>query len=365
MELNIVILGLTITSSWGNGHATTYRSLVRALAERGHRILFLERNAPWYANHRDGAALPYCRVGFYSRLGELQETFGKEIREADLVVLGSYVYEGVRVGDWVTRISKGIKAFYDIDTPVTIEKLGKKDFEYVHPRLIPRFDLYLSFTGGPVLRLLEQEYGAKLALPLYCSVDPALYYPEEKARCWDLGYLGTYSRDRQDSIGRLLIDPARQWPEGRFIVGGPQYPPDIEWPSNVRRVDHIAPPDHRDFYNSLRFTLNVTRSSMIRAGYSPSVRLFEAAACGTPIVTDLWEGLGEFFTPGEEIIPVRSAEEVLGVLRGMDPQRIREIARRAREKVLSGHTATHRARELEQYVASLWGTGRKKMMNAE
>ena len=354
MGMNIVILGLSITSSWGNGHATTYRGLVRELSERGHRVHFLERNLPWYAQNRDSATLPYCRVSVYKDLDELKEQFGEEIRDADLVMLGSYVPDGAVVGEWMVGVSKGLKAFYDIDTPVTIEKLKSGDCAYLRPDLIPRFDMYLSFTGGPVLDRLERAYGAKSALPLYCSVDPALYYPEQKDSAWDLGYLGTYSSDRQDSLNILLVSPASRWAEGRFVVAGPQFPPLIVWPPNVRRIDHIAPPDHRGFYNSLRFTLNVTRSSMVRAGYSPSVRIFEAAACGTPIITDPWDGLDHFFVPGEEILPVRSADEVLDILKNMPEERITEISTRAREKVLASHTAKHRAEELERYVMERW-----------
>lgn len=354
MGLNIVILGLSITSSWGNGHATTYRSLVRELSERGHRILFLERDLPWYAGNRDAAALPYCSVTIYNGLDDLKQDFVWEVREADLVLLGSYVPDGMEVADWIFGVSKGIKAFYDIDTPVTLEKLKKKDCPYLRSDQIPRFDLYLSFTGGPVLDYLEHVYGARAALPLYCSVDQALYYPEKKGEKWDLGYLGTYSLDRQDSLDILLTEPARRWPQGRFVVAGPQYPAQIAWPGNVERIDHLAPPEHRGFYNSQRFTLNVTRATMIRAGYSPSVRLFEAAACETPIITDPWDGLDSFFQPGEEILAARSAEEVMEILRDMPEERRREIGRRARRKVLSAHTAKHRAEELEQYVTGIW-----------
>jgi spore maturation protein CgeB len=350
MGLKIVILGLSITSSWGNGHATTYRGLARELSGRGHDILFLERNLPWYAENRDAPVLPYCRVAIYDGLEELTQEHLWEVREADLVLLGSYVPDGIEVAEWMFGIAKGIKAFYDIDTPVTLERLRSKDCAYLRPDLIPRFDLYLSFTGGPVLDYLEHVYGARAALPLYCSVDPELYYPEAKEPKWDFGYLGTYSLDRQDSLDVLLMEPARRWPEGRLVVAGPQYPPQIDWPPNVERIDHIPPPEHRGFYNALRFTLNVTRASMVRAGYSPSVRLFEAAACGTPIITDPWEGLESFLKPGEEILVARSTEDVLLAVRDMPGERRMEIGRRAREKVLAAHTARHRAEELEQYV---------------
>jgi spore maturation protein CgeB len=351
-RLRIVIVGLTITSSWGNGHATTYRGLVRELVRRGHDVLFLEHDKPWYAGNRDLPNPPYGRTQLYASVDELTARFAADVRDADLVVVGSYVPEGVTVGRWVTGMAGGTTAFYDIDTPVTLAKLARGDFEYLSPDLIPKYDLYLSFTGGPTLRRLEQELGSPAARALYCSVDPDLYYPENRQRRWDLGYLGTYSPDRQPPLEELLLKPARAWPAGRFVVAGPQYPADVDW-HNVERIEHLPPSDHRAFYNEQAFTLNITRADMVRAGWSPSVRLFEAAACGVPIVSDWWDGLDALFTPGEEILVARSADDVLRVLRDTPESERRRITERARDKVLSRHTATHRAAELEAYLTEV------------
>lgn len=350
--MKIVILGLSITSSWGNGHATTYRGLVRELTQRGHDLLFLERDVPWYAQHRDLPEPPYCRTALYASFEELHDCFTGAVRDADLVVVGSYVPEGVRVGDWVQREAGGVKAFYDIDTPVTLARLVRGDREYLAPEQIPGYDLYLSFTGGPTLRRLEREYGAPHARVLYCSVDPALYFPESQALAWDLGYMGTYSDDRQPSVDRFLLQPARELPHGRFVVAGPQYPDSVQWPANVRWEPHLPPAQHRAFYNAQRFTLNVTRADMIAAGWSPSVRLFEAAACGTPILSDRWAGLETLLVPGKEIVLVDSTAAVLQALRMGEDERL-EMARRARERVLAHHTAAHRAAELEGYAQEL------------
>lgn len=350
-EMRIVILGLSITSSWGNGHATTYRGLVRELARRGHDVLFLERDVPWYAANRDLPSPPYGRTRLYEGLEALRRTYGGVVRDADLVIVGSYVPQGVEVGKWVQETAHGLTAFYDIDTPVTLAKLTRGDYEYLSPELIPGYDLYLSFTGGPTLERLETEFGSPAARPLYCSVDPELYFPEGRPAVWDLGYLGTYSPDRQPGLENLLIDSARIWPQGRFIVAGPQFPPSVLWPPNVERVEHLPPGEHRRFYNRQRFTLNITRADMIRSGWSPSVRLFEAAACGTPIVSDWWEGLDALFIPGEEILIALSGCDTLDYLRGISEEERGEIGRRAREKVLGAHTAAHRARELELYAA--------------
>ncbi|MDQ3928864.1 MAG: glycosyltransferase, partial [Chloroflexota bacterium] len=315
--LNIVILGLSITSAWGNGHATTYRGLVRELTARGHKVLFLERDVPWYASNRDLPSPPFGRTELYSSLAELKERFTTDVSDAGLVIVGSYVPEGVSVGEWVVQTARGATAFYDIDTPVTLAKLERGDMEYLSPELIPRYGLYLSFTGGPTLERIERQYGSPRARPLYCSVDPALYYPEAQEMRWDLGYMGTYSDDRQPPLDWLMLEPARRWSGGKFVVAGPQYPPDIEWPPNVQRIEHLPPVEHRAFYNAQRFTLNITRADMVAAGYSPSVRLFEAAACATPIISDWWEGLDTIFEPGEEVLVARSPGETLKYLRDM------------------------------------------------
>jgi spore maturation protein CgeB len=349
--LRFVVLGLSITSSWGNGHATTYRGLLRELSARGHDVLFLERDVPWYAAHRDLPRPPFCRTALYTSLQELKQSYEGEVRDADVVIVGSYVPEGVAVGEWVTRTARGVTAFYDIDTPVTLAKLEAGDTEYLTPQLIPLYQLYLSFTGGPTLDLLERQYGSPAARALYCSFDPDLYYPESDVRTqWDLGYMGTYSDDRQPTVERLLNDCARRWAGGRFVVAGPQYPPDIIWPSNVERLEHLPPAQHRAFYCAQRFTLNVTRAAMIEAGYAPSVRLFEAAACGTPIISDAWDGLDTLFAFDTEILVAHRTADVLGWLVDTPDHERRAIGERARQRVLAEHTAAQRALELETYA---------------
>ncbi len=350
--MRIVILGLTITSSWGNGHATTYRGLVRGLARRGHQVLFLERDKPWYAGNRDMPAPPWGETRLYSSLEELSARWSAAIAAADLVVVGSYVPDGAAVDALAQRLAGGIIAFYDIDTPVTLAALDAGTCSYLTPDLLRGFDLYLSFTGGPTLQYLEATLGARMARALYCSADPEVYRPDPDARpAVDLGYLGTYSPDRQPTVEALLCQPARTWPEGRFAVAGPMYPSDLAWPGNVDRTEHLAPDKHRAFYAGQRFTLNVTRADMIQRGYSPSVRLFEAACCGVPIISDWWAGLDAFFTPNEEILIARDARDVLRLLRAMPDARRRAVADAARARVLGAHTGDHRAAELESYVA--------------
>ena len=353
-SLDIVIIGLTITSSWGNGHATTFRSLVKELDKRGHKVSFLEHDKPWYASQRDLPHPPYCKTHLYPSVEVLKQQYAETVKEADLVIVGSYVPEGIGVGEWVNKTAGGIRAFYDIDTPVTIAQVQKGSCDYLSKELIPKYNLYLSFSGGTVLDFLEREMGAQQALPLYCSVDPDLYYPEESTqREYDLGYMGTYSDDRQPPLDKLMLEAARQWQEGKFIVAGPQYPSSIEWPANVERLEHLPPAKHRHFYNQQRFTQNITRADMIRMGYSPSVRLFEAAACGTPIISDFWEGLDSFFSFGDEILVSYSAADTLQFIREMSEKERKEIGERARTKVLNLHTAAKRAEELEGYALEM------------
>jgi spore maturation protein CgeB len=355
-ELRIVVLGLSITSTWGNGHATTYRALVRALARRGHDVLFLERDVPWYAANRDLRRPPFCRTALYGGVDELDQRFGRAIAEADLAIVGSYVPDGIAVGERVLDRARGATAFYDIDTPVTLARLERGDCAYLAAPQVPRYDLYLSFTGGPTLRRIERELGSPAARPLYCSVDPDEYGPDADGRRRvriDLGYMGTYSRDRQRTLRTWLLAAARAWPEGRFLVAGPKFPSSIRWPANVRRVEHLAAPAHRAFYNRQRFTLNVTRADMRVAGWSPSVRLFEAAACGTPVISDGWPGIEEFFEPELEILVARRGTDVLRWLRSLDEDRRRELGAAARRRVLAEHTADHRAETLERHAAEV------------
>jgi spore maturation protein CgeB len=349
-RLDIVVLGLSLRSSWGNGHATTYRALVTALLRAGHRVRFLERDLPWYAHHDDTPADLAPLIDVYADVEELRDRHATRVAAADLVIVGSYVPDGIEVGGWVQSQARGISAFYDIDTPVTLARLAAGTCDYLDARLIPAYELYLSFTGGPMLQTLRSRYGAH-ALPFYCAVDPARYAPDATVEpAFDLGYMGTYSADRQPTLERLLLDPARTWMQGRFVVAGPQYPESVAWPSNVTRMDHVGPGEHRHFYNAQRFTLNVTRADMIEAGWSPSVRLFEAAACATPIISDTWPGLADLFEPGREILLARDAAEVATWLRDMPDDQRRAVGEAGRRRVLAEHTADHRARMLEEYV---------------
>ena len=345
--MNIVVLGLSITSSWGNDHALTYRGLLHALTTRGHHVHFLERDVPWYAENRDLPHPPYAKLSLYKSTVELVDRFARTVRDADVVLVGSLVADGIEIGRWVQNTARGVVAFYDLETAVTLANLAAGTCEYLAPDLVPRYQLYLSVTGGPTLRRIERDLGSPCARALYGSVDPELYYPEARSRRWDMAYMGTYSPSRQPAVKALLIDPARRDPSLRFVVAGPAYPAEIESPPNVEQITHLPPGEHRDFYNSASFALHLTRKEMAIAGWSPGVRMFEAAACGVPIISDVWDGIGDVFAPGHEILLARTADDIARILHDGAPF---ELGARARQRVLAAHTPAHRAAELERAI---------------
>lgn len=359
MNLSIVVIGLSVTSSWGNGHATTYRALIDALARRGHRVTFLERDVPWYREHRDLAKPSAWTFELYQSLKDIPRRFGKLLQGADLVIIGSYVPDGIAISEWVTTHARGLTAFYDIDTPVTLAKL-EEGLDYLSAAMIPRFDLYLSFTGGPVPGMIEQRYGSPLARVLYCSADTDIYAPQRVEPRWALGYLGTYSDDRQPVLEQLLLSPARTLSSEQFVVAGAQYPADVIWPANVTHVEHLSPKHHPTFFGEQRFTLNATRADMRALGFSPSVRLFEAAACGTPVISDRWPGIETVFEPSREILLASNPRDIVEILRDMPEEQRRTIAENARRRVLADHTSDHRARQLETYYAEASAHRRRK-----
>jgi spore maturation protein CgeB len=345
-----VILGLSITSSWGNGHATGYRALARELQRRGDGVTFLEREAPWYAAHRDLPHPPWCETHLYESVAELRRRFAPAVRAADLVIVGSYVREGPEVAAWALSEATGAVAFYDIDTPITLEKLRAGDDEYMSAELVERFDLYLSFTGGPVLDVLREEFGARRPEPFFCFVDPDSYIPVELPRRWELNYLGTFAPGRQHSLQELLLEPAGRIPDARFAVAGPMYPAELRWPANVERIEHLPPGRHPAFYCAAAFTLNLTRPEMRALGHSPSVRLFEAAACGVAIVSDSWTGLEQILVPGEELLVAERAGDVVSILRDCEDSRRQAVAAAGRRRVLAEHTAERRVAQLHELV---------------
>lgn len=354
--MKIVIFGLSITSSWGNGHATTFRALCQALHARGHRIVFFEKNVEWYESNRDLPEPPFCTVKLYEDWSEALPGMRSELRDADVAMLGSYFPDGIAAADEIFNSPALVKTYYDIDTPITVAALREKGAtEYLRQEQIPGFDIYFSFTGGPMLGELESRFGARRAFPLYCSFDPEEYrrFGVNQRFACELSYMGTYAPDRQPKIEELLSSPACVLPNRRFIVAGPQYPRTVRWPANVKRIRHLNPRWHARFYSSSRFTLNVTRRDMVQAGYSPSVRLFEAAACGAAIISDNWLGLDSFFSAGREILLPTDHRDVLHYLTDLSDEEVLRIGAAAQARVLAQHTSQRRAQEFEDEISKV------------
>lgn len=350
--MKFVIFGLSVSSSWGNGHATLWRGLIRSLARAGHRVVFYEHDTPYYAMTRDLDAIPRGRLVLYPGWDEIRDDAARELRDADVAIVTSFCPHGIEATDLMSAAGRPVRVFYDLDTPVTLQLLDTGDGSTaIGPDGLAPFDLVLSYTGGPVLAELEARLGARRVAALYGHVDPQVHRPGEANQRFanDLSYLGTYAQDRQAALDSLFLGPARAMPDRRFLIGGAQYPQDFPWAPNIFFVRHLPPAEHPAFYSSSRLTLNVTREAMARNGWCPSGRLFEAAACGSPIVSDSWEGLSSFFAPGEEIIVAESAEDVCDAL-ALPWAELWRMGRHARDRALTDHTSDRRAQEMVRLI---------------
>lgn len=352
--MRIVIFGLTVSSSWGNGHATLWRSLIKALLRRGHTVVFYEKDVPYYANTRDLWALPTGGLlRLYGTLDEVRGEAVRELRDADLAIVTSYCPDGPHAAELVLEAQRATRVFYDMDTPVTLDCLrSASPVAYLPERGLGEFDLVLSYTGGRALQELQSRLGARAVAPLYGSVDPETHFPVAPVDAFraQLSYLGTFAQDRQRALEELFVEPARRSPEHRFLIGGAQYPDSFPWTENIFFTGHLEPAQHPAFFCSGRATLNVTRRAMAEYGFCPSGRLFEAAACGVPLLSDRWEGLNEFFAPGEEILLVDTAEDVLRTL-SLSDMELQGIAGAARARALRDHTNDQRVLDLERSLS--------------
>lgn len=347
-----MVFGLSVSSSWGNGHATLWRGLIKGLGRLGHRVIFFERDTPYYARHRDLREVPGGELILYPDWDEIRRLAAEHLADADAAIITSYCPDAAQASELALDSPARVRCFYDLDTGVTLDRVrsGQK-VDYIPPNGLRDFDLVLSYTGGLALSELKTLLGARHVAPLYGSVDPELHHPApaiERFRC-ALSYLGTYAADRQRDLEDLFVEPARRRPDLKFILGGPQYPVDFPWTNNIFLVPHVPPEEHPAFYCSSRLTLSVTRRPMAEMGYCPSGRLFEAAACGVPILSDEWDGLDYFFEPGREILVARTTGHVMDAL-AMSDEALARIARAGRERALAAHTADRRALELENIL---------------
>ncbi|HEU4654074.1 MAG TPA: glycosyltransferase [Steroidobacteraceae bacterium] len=346
--MKITIFGLSISSSWGNGHATLWRGLCKALAQLGHRVVFFERDVPYYANNRDAHSFDDIDLVLYASWDAIEHRAWRELATSDAAIVTSYCPDAIAAGESIFESSRPISVFYDLDTPVTLSQMRKGILvPYIGPRGLRDYEMVLSYTGGAALEQLRRYLGAKRARPLYGHVDPDLHHraPIDSRFRSHLSYLGTYAADRQHLVDEFFIEAARARPQSSFLLGGAQYPTAIDWPNNVSFVEHVPPSAHAAFFSSSQLTLNVTRAAMAEMGWCPSGRLFEAAACGATLVSDTWEGLEEFYSPGHEILLAENRSDVLAAL-DMDAAEIQRIGAAARERTLDEHTCHDRARVL-------------------
>ena len=349
--MHVVVFGLTVSSSWGNGHATLWRSLIAAMLRAGHTVTFYERDVPYYAGARDLWQLPAgAELCLYDSVESIRSRAQAELRSADLAMCTSYCPDGVLAAQWILDSQAVVRAFYDMDTPVTLKALGSAATRtYLPADGLGAFDLVLSYTGGRALDELRSRLGARNVAPLYGWVDPASHFPVPSVERFRsaFSYLGTYAADRQAALTELFLRPATASPQQKFLIGGAQYPEEFPWSDNLYFTQHLEPAQHPAFFCSSRATLNITRQAMAEYGYCPSGRLFEAAACGTPLFSDGWEGFDSFFTPGAEVLRVDTTEDVLAGLSLSDVE-LQRMAAQARERTLQQHTADVRVRELER-----------------
>ncbi len=351
--MKLVIFGLSVSSSWGNGHATLWRGLCAALARRGHRVVFFERDVPYYASNRDLTELPGGGdLILYPDWDQVTPSARRHLGDADAAFVTSFCPDALAASELVLDSAPRLRVFYDLDTPVTLARISAgQQVSYIGARGLRDFDLVLSYTGGRALEEMRTVLHARRVAPLYGSVEPEVHKPAPPDPRFEglLGHLGTYSADREQPLRELFVAPARRLPWEKFLLAGPMYDGSFPWEPNIFHIGHVVPADHPGFYCSTKLTLNVTRSAMAEMGYCPSGRLFEAAACGAPILSDYWEGLDEFFEPGSEILIARHTTDAMEALASPSDE-LKRVARAARERTLAQHTADARAVELEQIL---------------
>lgn len=346
--MKLVIFGLTISSSWGNGHATLWRGMCKSLGRLGTDVVFFEHDVPYYAQQRDCAAPEGATLVLYDDWQAIRPRVRRELHGADVAIVTSYCPDARPAHAEILEAARPLGVFYDLDSPVTIAAARDgKLLPYLGARGLRDYDLVLSYAGGPTLHALQKILHARNAHPLYGHVDPALHRPVAPSPAYrsDLCWLGTYAADRQHALEALFVDAARARPQARFTLAGAQYPFDFPWHDNIWFIRHLPPSEHAAFLCSSRLALNVTRAAMAHAGWCPSGRLFETAACAVPVVSDDWPGLSEFYRPGEEILLAHDTEDTLAAMDLSDAE-LKRIGEAGRARTLASHTSMHRAREL-------------------
>jgi spore maturation protein CgeB len=350
MTAQIAMFGSSLVSAYWNGAATYYRGIIRALDRLGYRVTFYEPDAYDRQKHRDIPDPEWARVVVYPPTQDGVERALEAASDADILVKAS----GVGVFDTFleTELPRlgtehRLTVFWDVDAPATLERI--RDDEDDPFRLsVPRFDLVLTYGGGPPVMAEYLRFGARRCVPIYNALDPDTHHPvpPQQRFAADLAFLGNRLPDREARVREFFLEPARRLPDRRFVLGGSGWGEHVDLPPNVDYVGHVYTRDHNAFNCSPHAVLNVNRDSMARFGWSPPTRVFEAAGAGACLICDAWEGLEDFLEPGREVLGVGSGADVASLLSRLGTDEARRIGEAARARVLAEHTYVHRAAEL-------------------
>ncbi|WP_347158497.1 CgeB family protein [Pontibacter chitinilyticus] len=352
-KLKIAFFGSSLVSAYWNGAATYYRGIIRALHERGHQVTFYEPDAYDRQQNRDMEDPDWAKVVVYEATEAAAFRCLEAAAAADIVVKAS----GVGVFDELLerevlnlQTDDRLVVFWDVDAPATLDRVHHNaDDQFL--QLIPQYDMILTYGGGdPVVNAYE-ALGAKKCVPIYNALDTATHYPvapEPKFAC-DLAFLGNRLPDREARVEEFFLNPAAAMPDKQFIIGGSGWG-DKQMSDNITYIGHVYTKEHNAFNCTPKAVLNISRESMARYGFSPATRVFEAAGAGACIITDYWEGIGFFFEPEKEILVAKSGAEVAAILADLSAEKAKAIGEAAYQKVLSAHTYSHRAGQLEQLL---------------
>ena len=353
--MNIAFFGSSILSAYWNGAATYYRGIVKALHERGHRVTFYEPDAFERQQHRDLDPPPWCKVVVYPNSEDAALRSIGEARGADLLIKASGVgvFDEILEAAVFTQQRPGtLVAFWDVDAPATLERVKFDPTDPFRP-LIPEFDLILTYGGGPPVITEYLALGARECVPIYNALDPETHHrvsPQPRFEA-DLAFLGNRLPDRETRVEEFFLRAAEAAPERQFLLGGSGWA-DKLMPFNVRYLGHVGTTDHNTLNCSSRAVLNISRESMARYGYSPATRVFEAAGAGACLITDEWEGIAEFFEPGEELLIARDGMKVAEQLAKLGRKRAHQIGQAALARALAEHTYARRVDQLERLLGA-------------
>lgn len=345
--MRIAWFGSSLVSSYWNGAATYYRGIVRALADRGHDVTFYEPDAYQRQAHRDIADPPWAEVVVWEPGEREAERLVRATRGVDVVVKSSGV--GV-LDDVLERAVAGLdgpmRVFWDVDAPATLAGMSAASASRV-----PAFDAVLTYGGGEPVVARYLDLGARDCVPVYNALDPETHHPAAREPAFEahLAFLGNRLPDREARVEEFFLRAAGLAPEHPFLFGGSGWE-DKPLPANVTLLGHVGTADHNALNSTPLAVLNVTRDSMVANGWSPPTRVFEAAGAAACLITDAWEGIGDFLEPGVEVLVARDGEEVAELVRSLTPERAERIGRAALERVLRDHTYEQRARRVEHVL---------------